>query len=686
MIAYKLIRYLFYLLILVPPLIFLTDFTQNPYYIQGVLLNIIILLIWGIWIIKSLIEKKVTFIKTCLDIPFGLFFFVCLFSFICSLFAHWQMKEAVYVWGFKKLFFLLNNVILVFYGAVYFLSDKKNLKKNIYLIFLLTFLVCGYGLLQYLGLEIIWKHNLNPFSERCISTFGNPNFLSTFLVLVLPLIFGFFIKECSFLKKILFFTLFFLAFITLLFTFCRSSWLGFLSAFICMFGLWSVIDKRIILRNKKWLISFFVLIVLIVSFFPRSRAVEKGTNVVERAYSTFSVRKSNQSVYQRLLIWKTALAISRDNLFFGCGWGCFELFYPFYQGQFLNEQRFRHFRTHANNAHNEILEILSQVGIIGLLVFCYLLFCLGKYCYYLVKRLSRIKTKREEKVLIPCFIGAITGVFVDSMFNVSLHFPVPAFFLWLNVGFLINMGEKVEGRENSILIDLKKTKNKGFLKNFYLLSIIFLSLIGIIICKEIKDFAAVAYFFKGHKLSGNSNFYDKAIIEYKKAYRLNPFCVRTNYQLGNLLTKRGNIKGSLRAYQDAIRAHPGYDEIYFNLGVQYSKIKQWEKAVENYKQALKINPLNIFIHINLGQIYLEKEMLNEGLMLYNRALKLDSDNKDIYNNLGYIYTKMKNWKKARECYLKALQIDPDFSIAGENLFFLQKRLKDIGLNKDGQSP
>lgn len=686
MVAYRLIGYIFSFLILVPPLIFFTNLTQNPYSIQAVMLNIGILLIWGIWIVENLIKKRVILVKTYMDVPFCLFFLICILSFIWSLFTHWQMKDAICNFGLKNIFFLLNN-FLVFYGTIYFLGEREKVRKISYLFFLLTFFVCGYGILQYLGLEEIWKHNLNPFGNRCMSTFGNPNFLATFLVLMLPLIFGFFIKEKNFLKKVFFLFLFLLAFIILLFTFCRSSWLGFFTAFICVLGLWGIIDKGIILRNKRWLVIFFVFILLSILLFSGNSVTKKGKNIIQQGYGAFTVKKTNQSIYQRLLIWKTAVAIVKDYPLLGCGWGCFELFYPFYQGQFLNEEQFVSFRTHANNVHNEILEVLTQTGFIGLAIFCYLLISLGRYCCHLIKKLTDIKVKEEEKILIPCFIGAIAGVFTDNMFNVSFHFSIPAFFFWVSLGFLISMGNKVEGKECRVLIDWRKPEN-GFLKKLlpFFFSIIFLILIGKGIYGQIKNFTAETYFWKGHKLSRNSNFYNEAILNYKKAYKLNPFYVRNNYQLGNLLAKMGDIKGSLRAYENALRAHPGYDEIYFNLGVQYSKIRQWDKAIENYLQALKMNPFNVFIHINLGRVYMEKEMLKEGLILYNRALKLDSNNKDIYNNLGYIYTKMKNWKKARECYIKALQIDPDFYEARENLFSLQKTLENTGFNKEFQSP
>ena len=70
------------------------------------------------------------------------------------------------------------------------------------------------------------------------------------------------------------------------------------------------------------------------------------------------------SVYQRFLIWLSAWGMVEDHPYLGKGWGCFELFYPYYQGPLLFVKNLVA-RTHANNAHNEILEYWSQIGTIG---------------------------------------------------------------------------------------------------------------------------------------------------------------------------------------------------------------------------------------------------------------------------------------------------------------------------------
>ena len=49
------------------------------------------------------------------------------------------------------------------------------------------FLASAYGLLQYFNLEIVWPYTLNPYGGRAVSTFGNPNFLSSYDVALMPI-------------------------------------------------------------------------------------------------------------------------------------------------------------------------------------------------------------------------------------------------------------------------------------------------------------------------------------------------------------------------------------------------------------------------------------------------------------------------------------------------------------------
>src|SRR5204862_6624910 len=106
--------------------------------------------------------------------------------------------------------------------------------------------------------------------------------------------------------------------------------------------------------------------------------------------------------HQRLLIWSSAWDMVKARPFFGKGWGCFELFYPYYQGAYLFNPTFVQWRTHANNAHNIVMEIWSQTGTLGLGLALLLFFSMALAGRNALRRLS-VESRLLGEALLSCW-------------------------------------------------------------------------------------------------------------------------------------------------------------------------------------------------------------------------------------------------------------------------------------------
>src|SRR6267142_165389 len=124
----------------------------------------------------------------------------------------------------------------------------------------------------------------------------------------------------------------------------------------------------------------------------------------------------------------------QDHPFLGKGWGSLELFYPYYQGPQLENKMFASFRTHANNAHDEILENWAQIGTLGLglMIFIWILF-------FRTGLSIAARLPFPWKGLEWGLLGGVAGMLVDNLLNVSVHFAVPAFIFWWWVGSLFTL-------------------------------------------------------------------------------------------------------------------------------------------------------------------------------------------------------------------------------------------------------
>ena len=318
----RIIKYIFFLLFLICPLIFLTDTTRNPYVIQNVVFGIGLSVILAIWLIKSNLKQQLILPRTYLDKPLLIFFLVALLSVAYSFYIHPKFKLAILSFGGRNLLFLFLNCIVIFYITVYLLGDERNLKRLLYIAFVVGTLASLYAILQYGGIEPIWPRKIDPFGTRSVSTFGNPNFLASFLILILPVIAVLAVYEKSLIKKLFLGGLFGVNLLGLLVARTRSAWLGLFVALIFLTFFLVFHQFSLISRNRKWLI-FLAGVLFLVMLYP-VRVERQGERKVMVAKVAFAKVKSiadfKQMAYvQRFLIWQAAYSMFKESPLLGHG-------------------------------------------------------------------------------------------------------------------------------------------------------------------------------------------------------------------------------------------------------------------------------------------------------------------------------------------------------------------------------
>lgn len=669
-----------YFAVLVCPLIFFTNVTRNPYIIQGTILYISLLFIFSVFLINSFKKNKIIFYKTDIDIPILIFLGITVFSFALALFAHYEVPgfgkipgyfTAIWSEGLRNNLYIIINCVLAYYVAVNLIRDEKTIKTVLFLAYLVAFISSTYGVMQYFGIEPIWEKTVNPYGiKRCVSTFGNPVFISSFLVLMIPLSFASFIFTKSAYEKFLYVLLMIDMILALLCTMARSSWLGVSVSFVIVASMF----REKIVTAKKWFLGI-MLVLILAMFVPSDWHGETkpfGFYVINRVSSIFSIEKSDDAAYQRFLIWASAWDIAKQNPVFGSGWGLFEMLYPFYQQRYLIHPKLTQ-RTHANNAHNIVLENLSQMGIVGLGIFLWFIFCIIKFGMHQVKNQSG----DFQKTLAVGIFAGIIGMLVDNIINVTFYFVIPGFFFWLLVGILAGLGASA-----------KKVVEHNFKTRT--ISAVFILLSAGLIIRYIVIFIAEKSYFSGFKLAKNSNApIEQAIPFLEKAHRLNRMEVNNNYELGNAYARKAAMfksmndiertdeyqRKSLWAYGEAKAANPGYDELYFNSATMQTQRKEYDESVDNYRKAIFINPFSLEAVMGLGNVYLFSKEYERARHIYRRAVRINPLNKDIWNNLGYVNMRLNRVDEAAECYKKALNIDPDFELAKKNLYNIMRNVK-----------
>jgi len=661
------VGFLFYTLIIISPLVFFTDLTRNPYYFQIVFAQAGMVLIWILILIKQ--KGMIVHYTNPFEKPMLMFYLWAIITWIISMFFlnhNYHVPElleyskqiykknylfmSMFNEGFKKFLFTITNILLVYFFATNYVNEK-NFSKIYYTFFIVGAVASIYGILQYFGIELIWPKVLNPFGGRCVSTFGNPNFLSSFLILLFPLMF---VEYLDGKNMLLMFILMITYFCALLCTLTRSSWAGLFVSLLYFCFLFLQIDKQVLIKNIKRMLIIFVSLTILFIVWPKS-PVGENSSPIGRITEIQLAKEVYSPLHQRFLIWLCGFDMVKEKFFTGKGWGLFELFYPFYQGKYLFIKKLSH-RTHANNAHNEILEVWSQTGTIGLGL--YFLFILTFFVYSY--KLTKVQQDVYKKMLIVALSSSILAMLVDNLLNVTIHFCVPAFLYFFNLGVLPTFDHTRK----------QKTVN---LSNSATIFVIFVGLL--IIIKLFLNFLGEINYFKGFKYS-KRNELQLALYYLSKANKFQRYEVNNNYELANTYARLKRHEEAIYYYYEALASNCGYDEIHFNLATVLMQKQDIQQAKLHYTQSLFINPLSKDAYAALGSLFLTdvEENLLAGIKLFEQATKVFPLEKDFYNNLGYLYIKNGQEYKALECYQKALEIDPNFEYARRNYTTLVKKL------------
>ena len=718
-------QFLFAVLLFVCPLIFFTNLTRNPYVTQISLLNLALLLSAALWAAQGFLGERMAVPRTPLDVPLAAWLGVCILSWVVAYFGHAAFfRPAMINEGARNFLFVLINTIIPFYLAaasaregdaaavplglwiafvslwgllwtlfpqmreqaapvadiwrhlwdgygafvwaaglagVLWLTRKGRWIDYLHLVFATAFLASVYGILQYFNFEFIWPNVLNPYGGRSVSTFGNPNFMSSYDVVVLPLAVHFFVQARG-ARRLAYAILVLSIEAALLCSLTRSSWLGAAAAAAAL--LLSAPFRREVAEEARPCGLLFGAALVMALMWPSSLISSGYTPSVLGRLSEIAILAKHEGAYspfhQRVLIWTCAWMMGHENPLTGKGWGLFELYYPFYQGFLLNNFDFySNLRTHANNAHNEIMEIWAQTGILGVGVLFWI------WTTFFASMRGMLRGARGQDGVFLAAAAGVAGMLIDNMLNVSMHFAVPGFTFWWIAG--LAMGAAARSKPQRIA---PKTVAVA------------LTVLSLGLCPYwIRTWEREAWYFAGFKLLRQAQAQPALMPTAVKALEVSrdwgPPEVNAIYELGNAYARAERFADADKTYSAALRANAGYDEIYYNIGaIKSSRLGQAQAAMDYYRTSWWINPLSPEIYNSLGNLYLQNPAKYgpQGIDLLNRAVHFFPENPNHWNNLGYLYSLARRYDDAANAYTQALTINPDLTLSERNLASLAMQM------------
>ncbi len=534
--------------------------------------------------------------------PGILFFAICILSFILSPHKLVSGQEL-----YKVGTWIVFGMIVAASGKRQ--ETRENLIGNITNVWLACAgIIAIYGIAQFLGFDFM---RLRLPHHRIVSTFGNSTLLAGFLAMTLPVALARMLeRKKAFSCQLSAVSLIILLLACLMLTRSRA---GIFTAIFAMFIL--VLWHRKVAFKKALPIAAGVLaVILILVSIPAAQDV------------IFDIlfRKT-----LRFDIWGDTLQLAGVNPFMGTGIGTFTLYFPkFVSGSILKS----HFVgvEFVNHAHSEYLEVLSEMGILGLGAF---LLAAGLIIYRFKK------TYDSQELILKAFFMAFIAALLHNIVSVDLRYTSTGIFFWMIAGVLSNCG--VIARANSGVIASEAKQSLEIVsstasqsprndrkKNLFVMAIVIATVI------------AAIYFTV------------KPYMEIQKAGGQDFFAKDT-----------GRIEGRIRDMETAGQEDPDY---LFKMGVLYAKNKDFRKAKEYFIKTVKKDANHAGALNNLGNLALMDGYpgsVGRSRDLFFKAVRIEPDNAEYMVSLGYSYFMLNDMELAMKAVEKALIIEPDNSRA-----------------------
>jgi len=397
-------------------------------------LEVLSLFLIFLWITRKIKRKDFRYKTTPFDMV--IFLFIS-WHFITSFFA-----IANPLWAVKYSLKLLGGILL-FYLVVDTIETKEQLKKVMFIFILSGCIVSMLGIFERvfpdLMKKVLWIFNPQQFhlpegdTLRIKSSFIYPNILAQYLEIIIMVFIGFLLRRKGPFKEtcwdlirkwFLPLVVFVMLSETLILTYSRGGLIALMGGLLFVLILTCKIET-LKSYSKKIFFAFAIVIVLF------SITTIYDTVFSQRLKSIF--KPSYQANLERIYLWQSALKMIKEHPFIGVGPDNYRWIYA---ERYASFSPFSSMRIvggiPSTNSNNLYLESFANTGIIGIILFIWLI---SKIFIYLVEILKYC----QDKFLI-CItlgiIGSFASFFIHGLVDCFWQFQSIVILFWIIVGIL----------------------------------------------------------------------------------------------------------------------------------------------------------------------------------------------------------------------------------------------------------
>ncbi len=593
-------------------------------------------------------KRELRIIRTPVLIPLVVFY---LWAMLSVLWAH-SKYEAVHdalEW---------TAAIVAFVLVILSLRSERGMRWLYIGVFITGLLIALLGIAQYLfAVDWVQQHIVPG------ATFSNKNMAGQYGSLTLPFAMYFFLQSRSRITTTLLAVAVALFMTYMFYTRARGTWVAFVVETGVFFLLMAYLRYKhnyhpLRLPYKRWaaiaiLPLFLGFAYLTPSMFVGADAVmqsslgskdpalasETGLEVLNRTSGSFA-----GSANTRTTMWGNSWLMLKDHFWTGVGLGNWTVFYATYQSSWRQDLLLMRNLFHQN-AHNDFVEIICELGVIGFAFFLWFLFALFK-----TVRASLLAPFRNITPMLIAPIVAIAGISTNAAFSFPFKQPVPIFFVLVYVGAFAVLHFLIAPQSDTrseYRIRLKTSMASGTA------ALVLAGVTSYLTITHYQWYQAEVHYRKAaiamsaRKLRTVANEIDEAI-------RLNPLRSQMTWFKATSLLHNGKTKEAIPIFEKLVDNYPYSSSNSVNLISAYVSGGQTDKALALYDQMVKVQPTNGDFHKRKASLLSSKgrvkemieslELASAGYLTHNKVAK----HMQVENELGNIRLQLAKIRRAKK--------------------------------------
>ncbi len=603
------------------------------------------------WIATQLLSGSIRVAKTSLYYPIGLFLLWCFVTLI------WVEN-----WYFAIILLsILLSSILIF---VIIINTFKSISLAQRLLKTLVFsmaIVSIIGLIQYYFNNYEIVQNIFAQVAKPSSTFGNKNFASHFLVMVLPVSLMFALSSNSKSKVTIYSSALFIGSWYLIYIAARQAYVAvFIEVILIVLFFWIDFykNKEISLFSMTKL-KLFKLISLLLVFFTLIIA-SNYTNTGWTFESGNKIGKLQKITFEggsnRIPAWRNTLEMIKDNPISGVGIGQWQHYYPLYYDKVARDVIFNE-KNRLHKLHNDYLETFANVGLVGYIFLIWLFVLVSAKIWRVLSN-----PLDESRIFVFSISMGLIGFLVVAIFSFPVRVFLPLFLVFVYIALIHLYGGGLERNKKSAWV---WNVNSNITK----LTLLMVATVYIFFTFRFTYSWVVSEdHFRNALGFTKVKMYDYAVNAGKKSIAYNNKNSEHYLVVGEGLLNQGKFNESIFFLEKAVSISNYNTLSLLNLATAYRKstvvTRQTNKEVEVYKYILNHDPKSVRALSALIRYLVNSNKHNDVDLLFQRLKNSYEYFKDresfgpYHLIVGYVAVLLNDYKYAQYVYQDGLNRFP----------------------------